>query len=200
MLKDYLESRDISVYELSKKSYVPYTTLNEFVNEKKNISDCKIKTIESIATALNLSIEDFLIVATNKKISLSNSWEENKNKKFLFPEIVKNKNYDYRRIHPLKQKMVNELYKLLKKEKAISKAYIFGSSVNIRCRANSDIDIALELKDEFFNSENKNRISELVQEKTEYSADIVWLNSIDQTSQLYENIKKGVIIYEQVIG
>ena len=96
--------------------------------------------------------------------------------------------------------MVNELYKLLKNEKTISKAYIFGSSVNIRCRVNSDIDIALELKDECFNSENKNKISEFIQEKTEYSADIVWLNSIDQTSQLYENIKKGVIIYEQIIG
>ena len=53
MFKEYLKEKKLSVYKLSEMSNVPYTTLNELINGKKKITDCKIKTIESIASALN---------------------------------------------------------------------------------------------------------------------------------------------------
>lgn len=178
-------------------SNVPYTTLNELVNGKKKIEECKIKTIESIANSLNMSVEALLYILNNKKVVLSNSWEEVKNKTYYFPVIVKNDNYECNRIHPLKQAKVNELYKIMKENEIIEKIIIFGSSVNIRCNIKSDLDIAIKLKSNQFTKENQNTISEEIQEHLDYGCDIIWLNQIDKTSKLYSNIiNKGVTIYE----
>lgn len=197
MLKKYLEENNISIYKLSEISNIPYTTLNELVNGKKNINDCKIKTIEGLAHSINLSIEALMNLFKNNDIILSNSWEECKDKVYYFPIIVNNENYDASRIHPLKQKKINEIYNITKNSNIIDKIIIFGSSVNIRCNKNSDIDIAVKIKDQYFTKENQNMISEKIGEITEYYFDMVWLNTIDKQSQLYYNIEnKGVIIYE----
>lgn len=197
MFKEYLKEKKLSIYKLAEISNVPYTTLNELINGKKNITDCKIKTIASIANALNCSIETLLKLLNGQNMVLSNSWENNKEKIFYFPIIVNNDNYDNRRIHPLMQKKVNEIYQLIKGNSIIERVIIFGSSVNIRCNKKSDLDIAIKLKDESFNRENQNIISEEIQEICDYNSDIVWLNTIDPKSQLYHNINmKGVIIYE----
>lgn len=58
MLKDYLSKRNISIYELSKKSGVKYSTLNELVNNITNIDNCTIRTGMLIAKALNISMEE----------------------------------------------------------------------------------------------------------------------------------------------
>lgn len=197
MFKQFLKERNISIYKLSELSNVPYTTLNELANGKKAINDCKIKTIENISKALNISIELLLDILNNKEIKLSNSWEENKNKKFYFPIIVNNDNYECDRIHPLMQKKINDIYNLVSKKHEIEKVIIFGSSVNIRCNKKSDIDIAIKIKPAYFNRENQNIISEEIQEISEYNSDIVWLNTMDSNITLYNNIySTGVIIYE----
>lgn len=201
MLKKYLQEKKISIYKLSEMSNVPYTTLNELINGKKSIRDCKIKTVESIAESLNFSIETLLAMLNKKNVMLSDSWEKNKEKIFYFPIIVNNDNYDCARIHPLMQKKVNEIYNQIRESSIIEKAIIFGSSVNIRCNKKSDLDIAIKLKEADFNRENQNQISEEIQNITDYNSDIVWLNKIDVESQLYRNISsKGVVIYEQVIS
>lgn len=197
MLKEYLKNKNISVYKLADLTGIPYTTLNELINGKKNISDCKIKTIETLAKTLNLSIESLLKLLNNKNIILSNTWEDNKEKRFYFPVVIENNNYDCNRIHPMKQKEVNEIYNYAKGNNLITKVIIFGSSVNIRCNNKSDIDIAIEIKNTFFNRENNNDISEKIQEITNYNSDIIWLNTLDVNSRLYRNITmKGVVIYE----
>ena len=197
MFKQFLKERNITIYKLSEISKVPYTTLNELANGKKTVNDCKIKTIENISKALNISIELLLDILNNKQVKLSNSWEENKNKKFYFPIIVNNDNYECNRIHPLMQKMVNKIYNFVSNTYEIEKVIIFGSSINIRCNRNSDIDIAVKIKSESFNRNVQNNISEQIQEITEYNSDIIWLNTIDQNTKLFNNINtKGVIIYE----
>ena len=197
MFKEYLKKCNISIYKLAEKSLVPYTTLNELINGKKKVNDCKIKTIENISLALNISIESLLKLLNNSSNYLSNSWEECKNKKYYFPVIVENKNYDYRRIHPLKQKIVNDIYYYSLDKIEIEKIIIFGSSVNIRCNKNSDIDIAVMIKRDKFNIDSQNDISEKIQEITKYNSDIIWLNTLDVNSKLYKNIySKGVVIYE----
>lgn len=197
MLKKLLKNRNISIYRLSEMSKVPYTTLNELVNGKKKIENCKIKTVENIANSLNMSIDALLHILNNKKVVLSNSWEDAKNHTYYFPIIVKNDNYECNRIHPLKQAKVNELYNIMKNNEKIEKIIIFGSSVNIRCNIKSDLDIAIKLKSSEFNRENQNNISEEIQEHLDYGCDIIWLNQIDKTTQLYSNIiNRGVTIYE----
>ena len=197
MFKDYLKEKNLSVYKLSEMSNVPYTTLNELINGKKKITDCKIKTIESIANALNCSIETLLKLLNGKNMVFSNTWEDNKDKKFYFPIVVKNDNYDCQRIHPLKQRIVDEVYNYIKDNVMIEKVIIFGSAINVRCNNKSDVDIAIKVKEEYFNKESKNNISEDIQEICDYNSDIIWLNTIDEKSQLYYNINtKGVVIYE----
>ena len=71
MFKHFLIQNNISIYKLAELSKVPYSTLNELINGKKQISDCKIRTIENIAKALNISIEVLLNMLTNKNIPLS---------------------------------------------------------------------------------------------------------------------------------
>ena len=197
MFKEYLKEKKLSVYKLSEMSNVPYTTLNELINGKKKITDCKIKTIESIASALNCSIETLLKLLNGKNMVLSNTWEDNKEKKFYFPIVVNNDNYDCQRIHPLKQRIVNEIYNYIKDNSMIEKVIIFGSAINVRCNHKSDLDIAVKIKEEYFNKDSKNNISEDIQEICDYNSDIIWLNTIDENSQLYYNINtKGVVIYE----
>ncbi len=197
MFKSYLQEKKISVYKLSEMSDVPYTTVNELVNGKKNINDCKVKTIQGLADSLNLTIESLLGLFKDDKIILSDSWEKNKEKKFYFPIIINNDNYECNRIHPLMQKKVNEIYNKIKNHEEVEKVIVFGSSVNIRCNINSDIDIAIKIKDEYFNRNTQNNISESIGKITNYNADIVWLNTIDELSQLFYNIyTRGVIIYE----
>lgn len=201
MLKEYLKIKKLSVYKLAELSNVPYTTLNELINGKKRIDDCKIKTIENIAKALNISIESLLQLLNNKNKVLSNSWQENKDKVFYFPIVVNNSNYQANRIHPLMQRVVNDIYEYVKTNNSIEKVIIFGSAINIRCNNKSDIDVALKIRNECFNIEYRNKISEIIQEISNFNADIIWLNTIDKNSRLYENIsKKGVVIYEQVIS
>lgn len=201
MLKEYLKIKKLSVYKLAELSNVPYTTLNELINGKKRVDDCKIKTIENIAKALNISIESLLQLLNNKNKVLSNSWEENKDKVFYFPIVVNNSNYQANRIHPLMQRVVNGIYEYVKTNDSIEKVIIFGSAINIRCNNKSDIDVALKIRNECFNIEYRNKISEKIQEISNFNADIIWLNTIDKNSRLYENIsKKGIVIYEQVIS
>lgn len=201
MLKEYLKIKKLSVYKLAELSNVPYTTLNELINGKKRVDDCKIKTIENIAKALNISIESLLQLLNNKNKVLSNSWEENKDKVFYFPIVVNNSNYQANRIHPLMQRVVNDIYEYVKTNNSIEKVIIFGSAINIRCNNKSDIDVALKIRNECFNIEYRNKISEKIQEISNFNADIIWLNTIDKNSRLYENIsKKGIVIYEQVIS
>lgn len=197
MLKEYLKIKKLSVYKLAELSNVPYTTLNELINGKKRVDDCKIKTIENIAKALNISIESLLQLLNNKNKVLSNSWQENKDKVFYFPIVVENLNYQANRIHPLMQRVVNDIYEYVKTNNSIEKVIIFGSAINIRCNNKSDIDVALKIRNECFNIEYRNKISEKIQEISNFNADIIWLNTIDKNSRLYENIsKKGVVIYE----
>ena len=195
MLKDYLIENNISVYKLSKESTVPYTTLNELANGKKDISDCKVKTIENIARALNISMESLLRIIEGD-VKLSTSWKDKRKLDYIFPVIVENKNYDTSRIHPLMQRTVNDVYSKVLNHKNIEKVILFGSSVNIRCNNKSDLDFAVLVKEGSFDNDNKNEISELIQMATHYNADIVWLNSIDKQSQLYKNIQRGLVIYE----
>ncbi len=197
MIREYLEKRNLSIYRLSEMSEVPYTTINELVNKKKQICDCKIKTIENIAKALNISIETLLNLLQGERKFISNSWENNRDKKFYFPIIVENENYECDRIHPLMQRKINDIYYYVSNDNLIEKVIIFGSSTNIRCNNKSDIDIAIKLKEERYNKDSQNFVSEKIQEITNFNSDIVWLNSLDENSKLFYEINfKGVVIYE----
>ena len=113
---------------------------------------------------------------------------------FIFPIISENiyKNID--RIHPLKQKLIFKILEnnnILKYCKSIK---VFGSSISIKCRWESDIDFAIYLNDNTL--EIRNNISEIIGKITEWNYDIIWMNDNNEESDIYLKINKGVELIE----
>lgn len=195
MLKDIIKEKQISVYKVSKESGVPYTTCNEIVLGKKNIEDCSIKTISSLAKYLDVPLES--LYRKNKQ-KLSTSWLDAKDNQYIFPKLIETNDFNISRIHPLKQNVVYSIYLGLKNDSRIKRIIVFGSSTTIRCNRNSDIDIAIEL---IHNTNDvKNEVSEKIQEISNYDSDIIWLDRIKKDSNIYKNIIKGETIYEQTLS
>lgn len=195
MLKDYLNRKNMSVYSLSKGSGVPYTTVNELVNNKKKIDECSYKTVSKLAAYLGIPVERLIDIA-NSDLSigpqLSTTWNDAKEKKFVFPIIVASDNYDASRIHPLKQGLAYKVTEKLKTDKRIAELTLFGSSTNIRCNSRSDTDFAISLAPESVCEEVKDEISGEIQKICDWKADIIWLDRIDKSSRIYNNIARGV--------
>lgn len=194
MIKDILKDKNISVYKLAKESGVPYTTVNEIVLGKKNPKDCSVRTISSLANYLNVPEQALF---DDSKIQISTSWLDQKDKRYAFPIIVNNDNYDVSRIHPLNQKKINIVFNIINNDSRINKVIIFGSSTTLRCNKNSDVDIYISLNQKDVNNENKDEISEAIQNELDYKADIIWADRVNSNSRLYKNIMKGETIYEQ---
>ncbi len=72
-LKQYLEGNGISVYQLSKRSGIAYSTVNYIVNNRTPIEKCEIGTFMRLASALGLSITDAfkkLVIDTGSPIPI----------------------------------------------------------------------------------------------------------------------------------
>lgn len=70
MLKDYLHKQNISIYSLSKNSGIPYSTLNDLVNGKVDIDNCKVSILTKLSKALNLNLDNIykLCVFNNNEV------------------------------------------------------------------------------------------------------------------------------------
>lgn len=60
MLIDLLNEKNMSVYQCSKISGIPYTTLLEVVNGKTDINKCSAETVYRLANVFNVSMEQLL--------------------------------------------------------------------------------------------------------------------------------------------
>ena len=59
-LGTYINNLGISVYSLSKKSSVPYTTLCSICNGSSDIMECRVNTLIKIADALKVNLLDLI--------------------------------------------------------------------------------------------------------------------------------------------
>lgn len=59
-IKAYLKENHISVREMAMITSIPYSTLNDIINEKVNLEECQYKTLKKIAIFLKISIEDLV--------------------------------------------------------------------------------------------------------------------------------------------
>ena len=67
MLKDYLTEKNISIYELSKTSGLPYSSLNDLANGRCNIDNVRFGIIRTLAQTLELSIDTLYNICDTKK-------------------------------------------------------------------------------------------------------------------------------------
>lgn len=126
------------------------------------------------------------------KKAIADTWRQAKLKKYIFPAIAGCDSYDFRRIHPLKQRAVYCIYEALKDNRYVEGMILFGSSVTVCCNRNSDIDLAVELRSDCLTNEARNEVSEIIQNACGYGADIIWTDHIKENSAIDANIKRGV--------
>lgn len=56
-LKEYLKSKEITIYNLSKHTGIPRTTLEDIVNGKVDLIDCKYKTLKKISDFTEVPVD-----------------------------------------------------------------------------------------------------------------------------------------------
>ena len=74
MLKEYLKSKDMSIYALAKDSGIPYSTLNDLANGKVAIEKCRVSVLKSLSDALGLSMDEMYEVCSGSERVIRNSY------------------------------------------------------------------------------------------------------------------------------
>ena len=59
-LKEKVKETGKSIYKISQESGIPYTTLNELMNEKKNINNTSAETVYKLSLYLNCNVNEIL--------------------------------------------------------------------------------------------------------------------------------------------
>ncbi len=104
-------------------------------------------------------------------------------------------------INPLKRDIITNIVAAAQNEPMVRKIIIFGSSIRDDCRADSDVDICIDWKQDCYDSEGvlkpftismRRKISAL----TKGHADVVNYDYLKGT-YIEDAVKNGVIVYEQ---
>ncbi|MBO5069869.1 MAG: helix-turn-helix transcriptional regulator [Roseburia sp.] len=74
MLKEFLNQKKISIYKLSQTSGVPYSTLNDIVNGKIDISNCKAGSLKRIADSLEISMDELYDICSTTQYIISEKY------------------------------------------------------------------------------------------------------------------------------
>ncbi len=69
MITDLLAQRGMTRYSLSKRSGVPYTTLNDICNNKTSLEKCSAETVFRLAKELHVTMEELLEPYVEKRCS-----------------------------------------------------------------------------------------------------------------------------------
>lgn len=65
-LQEYIGSKHISKYRLSKISGIPKTTLSDICSGKSSLQNCSARTVQLLAKALNCTMEDLLSLEADR--------------------------------------------------------------------------------------------------------------------------------------
>lgn len=59
-LAEYLKEHQITLYRLSKNTGISIATIHDICSGKAKLEDCSVKRILMIASALGMTVEDFI--------------------------------------------------------------------------------------------------------------------------------------------
>lgn len=100
MLKDFLKEKNLSIYRVAKTSGISYSTLNDIVNDKVDISRVKAGILYALAGALHITM-DQLYTLCSEGIEVYDEehhiggFVTKKNKKYYLQFQYKNRSYEY---------------------------------------------------------------------------------------------------------
>lgn len=69
IISDIMKKQNISKYQLSKNSGVPYTTLSDIISGKSQLEKCSAETVYKLSKELNVSMEELLCPCFEKRCS-----------------------------------------------------------------------------------------------------------------------------------
>jgi len=192
MFKDFIQQTNKSIYKISKESGIPYSTLNELVLGKKNLKDCSVKLLNTLAGYFGVSMDRILSEANGTSSAGSGTGQKNDYiSKYRLPspsewKICIDKPFENcNRIHPLQQHKVRQLIDDISSSEGVSRIVVFGSSATNRCHIGSDVDVYVEMKEE------------LSPVKGTYGFDVDLWNNFMVDERLKNEIERtGVVVYE----
>lgn len=92
------------------------------------------------------------------------------------------------RVHPLMQRRIETLIRELGKDQNIRRLILFGSSLEFRCRSNSDIDLYIEK----YNPDKK------LEYFPELDCEVDILTNLQPDNKLYQRIEQtGLLLFER---
>lgn len=114
-----------------------------------------------------------------------------------FPLVVSSECRNLRRIYPLKQRQVAEIYEESKKHPIVRKIIVFGSAVTPNCRVDSDLDLCIDA--DISDGRKVYELQKQVGSICGWNCDILIYSQLG--SRLKSTIdREGVVIYEQSAG
>ena len=87
MLKGYLNEKNISVYSISNSMGIPYSTVNDLLNGKVDITNCKVSLLKRLSEQLGMSMDAMYSICSGEERRLENRYGYN------YTINVKNKSY-----------------------------------------------------------------------------------------------------------
>lgn len=66
MLKEYLAENQISMYQLAAESHVPYSTVNDLVNRRIDVKNCRAGALKQLADAMSISMNQLYDLCCNE--------------------------------------------------------------------------------------------------------------------------------------
>lgn len=100
MLKDFLAKQNISIYHMAKESGISYSTLNDIVNCKVDISNVKSGILHALASVLQVSMDQLYDICSetidvyDEEYGIG-GYVSKKNKKYYLKFSYRNISYEY---------------------------------------------------------------------------------------------------------
>lgn len=98
------------------------------------------------------------------------------------------------RVHPLKQRLVMKIAEYVNNTPEISHVCIIGSAISMKCNIYSDLDLIIQLGSAYNSGEVKNKVSERIQELSDWNTDILWYDHLSEEDRIYQEIERGLFI------
>ena len=128
---------------------------------------------------------------------MGRTWEMERTRRYRFPiaTTVSAPDDVISHIYPLKQKEVQSIIDEFRVDDRVDAIYVFGSSLNLRCNRNSDLDVCVMLRDP--SPSVKSDVSEKIGDICNWNDDVIWLDELISDSQLKKDCLDGVEILKR---
>lgn len=124
-----------------------------------------------------------------------------KSKNWKFNSVVDRTSFRHvNRIHPIKQKQVEEIVAVARDDQEVKRLIIFGSSIRYDCDITSDLDICIDWKNDCYDADGvlkpfTRNMRRAISRITKGKADVVNYDYLEGTA-IENAAKEGVVVYE----